>query len=119
MVGRHVLVVAARRATRNGVRGALRTMGLMLDFVASVDEAREFCEHGIPHAIVYEAALAGDRFRRLRATWSAAAPQLAFVEITEHGHARLVSGPGQGCARRDPVADGLGQALADGLVAAV
>ena len=48
----------------------------MLDFVTSVSEARAFCAHGLPDAIVYEAALAGEHFRRLCAIWSAAAPQL-------------------------------------------
>jgi hypothetical protein len=117
MVGRHVLVVAARRETRNVVRAALRPMGLMLDFVASVDEARAFCEHGLPHAVVYEAALAGDHFRRLRATWSATAPQLTFVEIGEQGRAIEVSDPGTGRSR-DVVADALGPALVHELSAA-
>jgi hypothetical protein len=120
MVGRHVLVIATRRETRNGVRAALRTMGLMLDFVASVDEAREFCAHGLPHAIVYEAALAGDHFRRQRETWSAAAPQLAFVEITEHGHGLQVSDQGQSRTTRigrDVLASALAQALVHELAA--
>jgi hypothetical protein len=120
MVGRHVLVVAARRETRNGVCTALRTMGLMLDFVASVDEARAFCEHGLPHAIVYEAALAGDHFQRLRASWSATAPQLTFVEIAEHGQAIEVSDTSHGRTTRigrDVLVEALGQALVHELAA--
>ncbi|MBN8492589.1 MAG: hypothetical protein J0M00_14320 [Burkholderiales bacterium] len=85
MVGRHVLVVASRRETRNAVRETLRSMGLMIDYVASVDEAREFCSGGLPHAIVYESALAGENFRKLRAEWTREVPSLAFIEITEQG----------------------------------
>jgi hypothetical protein len=85
MVGRHVLVVASRRETRNAVRETLRSMGLMLDYVASVDEAREFCNGGLPHAIVYESGLSGENFRKLRAEWTREVPSLAFIEITEQG----------------------------------
>ena len=70
MVGRHVLVIASRRETRNSVRDTLRPMGLMVDYVATVDEARQFCSSGLPHAIIFEAALAGENFRKLRADWS-------------------------------------------------
>lgn len=85
MVGRHVLVIASRRETRNAVRETLRTMGLMIDYVSSIDEAREFCSGGLPHAIVFEAALAGEHFHALRADWSREVPSLAFIEITEQG----------------------------------
>jgi hypothetical protein len=87
ILGRHVLVVASRRETRNTVRETLRPMGLMVDYVATIEEAREFCCSGMPHAIVYEAALAGENFRRLRAEWSREVASLAFIEIGEQGRA--------------------------------
>jgi hypothetical protein len=87
LAGRHALVLAARREVRNTVREALRPMGLMLDFVASVEEAAEFCRDGLPHAIVYEAALAGERFEKMRAQLLAEVPNLAFIQIAEHGKA--------------------------------
>ena len=85
MVGRHVLVIAGRRETRNAVRDTLRSMGLMVDYVGSIDEARQFCSGGLPHAILFEAALAGENFRKLRAEWSQEVPTLAFIEISEQG----------------------------------
>jgi hypothetical protein len=114
MVGRHVLIIASRRETRNSVRETLRPMGLMVDFVASVDEAREFCGGGLPHAIVYEAALAGENFRKLRAEWSREVPSLAFIEIGEEGRELQVNDVGgQRTSRvgRDVVASGLPSAL--------
>jgi hypothetical protein len=87
MAGSHVLVIAARRETRNVVRETVRPMGLMVDYVNSVEEAREFCSTGVPHAIVFESALAGGNFRKLRAEWSAEVPTLAFIEISEEGRA--------------------------------
>jgi hypothetical protein len=114
MVGRHVLVVAAQREIRNGVRDTLRSMGLMVDYVGSVDEAREFCAAGLPHAIVYEAGLAGENFRRLRTEWSREPPAPAFIEIAEQGRELEVCDlGGQRTSRigRDVIAGTLGSAL--------
>ena len=114
MVGRHVLVLSSRRETRNSVRETLRPMGLMVDYVASVDEAREFCHGGLPHGIIYEAALAGENFRKLRAEWSREVPTLAFIEIGEQGRELEVSDlGGQRISRvgRDAIASGLPRAL--------
>lgn len=114
MVGRHVLVIAGRRETRNSVRDTLRAMGLMVDYVASVDEARQFCEGGLPHAIIFEAALAGENFRKLRSEWNREVPTLAFVEIAEQGRELEVSDiGGQRTSRigRDVVASALPSAL--------
>jgi hypothetical protein len=87
LAGRHIIVLAARREVRNVVREALRPMGLMVDFVASVDEAREFCADGLPHAMIYEASLAGERFERLRTEMLAEVPTLPFIRIAEQGKA--------------------------------
>lgn len=114
MVGRHVLVVAARREIRNGVRDTLRAMGLMVDYVGSVDEAREFCAGGLPHAVIYESALAGENFRKLRREWTREVPSLAFVEIAEQGRELEVCDiGGQRTSRigRDVIAGALGNAL--------
>jgi hypothetical protein len=87
LAGRHVLVLAPRREVRNLVREALRPMGLMLDFVSSIDEAQDMGRDGIPHALVYEAGMGGERFERLRGEWLAAAPHLALIQIDEQGKA--------------------------------
>ena len=87
LAGRHVVVLAARREVRNVVREALRAMGLMLDFVSSVEEAQHLCAGGLPHAMVYEASLGGDRFERLRNEMLAEVPGLAFIQIAEQGRA--------------------------------
>jgi hypothetical protein len=87
LAGRHVLVIAAQREVRNDVREALRPMGVMIDFVGSVDEAELFCQDGLPHAVVHEAGMAGERFERLRAAMLAEVPTLAFVQIAPEGKA--------------------------------
>jgi CheY-like chemotaxis protein len=87
LAGRHVMVLAARREVRNVVRAALRPMGLMVDFVTSVEEAQQLCTDGLPHALIYEAAIAGEHFERLRAEMLAEVPTLVFVRIAEQGKA--------------------------------
>jgi len=87
LAGRHVLVVAPRREVRNTVREAVRNMGLMVDYVTALDEAAQFCRASMPHAIVYESTLRGERLERLRAEWLEAVPNLAFVQIAEQGKA--------------------------------
>lgn len=83
LAGRHVLVVAARREVRSAVREALRPMGLMVDFVNSVDEADAFCRTSLPDAIIHEAALRSERFERLRRETLETVPNLAFIEIAD------------------------------------
>jgi DNA-binding NtrC family response regulator len=87
LVGRHVVVLAARREVRNVVRTSLRPMGLMVDFVTSVEELRQLVADGLPHAVVYEAAIAGEPFERLRREILAEAPAMVFVRISDEGKA--------------------------------
>lgn len=90
LAGHHVLVLAVRRDLRRLVIQVLQPMGLMLDFVASVEEAREFCRGGLPHALVHEAALGGERLARLRAELLAEEPRLGWVQLSDEGPALQV-----------------------------
>jgi len=92
LAGSQVLVVASRRDVRMQVRDAIRNMGLIVDFVNSVEEAREFCRGGLPQAIVIEAVLGGDRFNDLRRECEASRSEVAFIEIIEEGNTFEVSG---------------------------
>lgn len=87
LAGRHVLVLAARREVRNVVREALRSMGLMIDFVGSVEEAQLLCSDGLPHAMVYDSTLGGDRFEALRSQMLAEVPNIAFIRLADQGKA--------------------------------
>lgn len=100
LAGSQVLVISARREVRNAVREAIRHMGLMIDFVHTVAQAEEFCSDGLPHAVVYESAVAGDRFSALRDSLLADAPDLAFIEITEDATGFEMSGFGNQFAAR-------------------
>lgn len=114
LAGTHVLVVSSRREMRALIRDALKNMGLVVDFVNSVEEAAVFCQDGLPHAIVIEAIQNGERFGRLRDELIAEVPEFAFIEIIEQGHSFEMSGfSGSTMARvgRDVIASSLPSAL--------
>jgi hypothetical protein len=114
LAGSHLLVVAARRETRSLVRDAVRHMGLMIDHVATIEEAREFCHGGMPHAILHESALGGDRFERLRTDLLAEMPQLVFIELSEDGQGletRRIGGRQFSCVSRSAIIESLPPAL--------
>jgi hypothetical protein len=114
LAGSHVLVLAARRDVRSLVREAIRHMGLIVDYVGSVEEAVEFCADGLPHAIVFESALRGERFEALRQEILSEVPEFAFIELTEEGKDLEVSGfSASGMARvgRDAIMSSLPSAL--------
>ncbi|MDO8420516.1 MAG: hypothetical protein Q7S90_10815 [Rubrivivax sp.] len=115
LAGHHVLALAVQREVRSLVHQTLRPLGILLDFAATVEEARQFCEGGLPHALVYEAALADEAFERMRTELLAAAPRLAFIRIVEEGRAFEVLNAGGrplACVGRDAIIDSLPAALA-------
>ena len=114
LAGSQVLVVAARREVRVQVRNAIANMGLVVDFVGSVEEAVDFCRDGLPHAIIFEAALRGERLDQLAEDLRADLPSFSFLEIVEEGNAFEISGfNGMSHARvgRDGLAHSLPSAL--------
>jgi hypothetical protein len=114
LAGSHVLVVASRREVRVQVRDSLRNMGLIVDFVNSVDEAVDFCRDGLPHAIVIESIQNGERFGHFRDEITREVPDFVFIEIIEEGGAFEMSGfSGSTMARvgRDVIASSLPSAL--------
>jgi len=92
--GSQVLVVASRRDVRVQVRDAIRNMGMIVDFVNSVEEAREFCRGGLPHAIIIESVLRGDRFNDMRGEVESGGAEVVFIEIIEEGNTFEISGFG-------------------------
>jgi hypothetical protein len=114
LAGSHVLVVASRREMRVRIRDAIRHMGLVIDLVSSVEEATDFCRDGLPHAIVVEGILAGERLRQLRAEICREVPDFPFIEVIEEGAAFAMSGFGgatMGRVGRDAIESALPSVL--------
>ncbi len=114
LAGSHVLVISSRRELRVQVRDALRNMGLIIDFVNTVDEASEFCREGLPHAIIVESIQCGERFGSLRDEIAAEVPDFVFIELIEQGNTFEMSGfSGSNMARvgRDVIESSLPSAL--------
>lgn len=85
VAGSSLLIVAGRRDTRDRVHDAVGPLQLVADFARSVEEAREFCAAGLPHAIVYEPTIRGQPFEPLRMELLMTSPNLGLVEIGEPG----------------------------------
>ncbi|WP_280152993.1 hypothetical protein [Piscinibacter sp. XHJ-5] len=92
LAGSHVLVIASRREMRVRLRDSIRHMGLIIDLVASVDEAKDFCREGLPHAIIVEGILNGEKLRQLRSQIGSELPEFPFIEIIEEGSSFAMSG---------------------------
>ena len=114
LAGSHVLVVAGGREMRSLIKESIRHMGLLVDFVNSVEEAEEFCRDALPHAIIYESVLANDRFQKLRVGISSEMPTFVFIEIAPEGSALQLSANGHDSGARigrDAVMQSLPSAL--------
>jgi hypothetical protein len=86
----------------------------VVDFVGSIDEAAAFCREGLPHAIIVESILRGERFNQLREDVTREVPDFVFIEIVEEGGMFEVSGYGHtAMARvgRDAILSSLPSAL--------
>lgn len=115
LAGSHVLVIAGRRDLRLQIREALKSMGLVLDFVGSVREAVEFCQEGLPHAIVFEGALRSRQFDQLASGIRQEVPEFVFVELVDQGRTFDISSiSATGMARVG--CDGIANALPSALV---
>jgi hypothetical protein len=114
LAGSHLLAVTSRPELRRSLRAVARPLGVMLDFVSSVEEAREFCRSGVPHAVIYDAVSVGGFMQRLLADLLRDSPTLAVVELVEQGRALEVlhvGGHELSRVNKAALADALPQAL--------
>lgn len=114
LAGSHVLIVASRREMRARVRNAIRHMGMLVDLVSSVEEAADFCREGLPHAIIVEGILRGEKLNQLRREIGEEIAEFPFIEIAEEGTAFEMSGFGgsaMGRVGRDAIENALPSVL--------
>jgi len=114
LAGAQVLVIAVRREVLNQIRQTLLPMGVGFDSVSSVGAAREFCQQGLPQAIIYESVVYDSAFDGLRNDIKVQCPELAWIEIVEQGDAFEISSfGGMSMARvgRNAIASSLPSAM--------
>jgi hypothetical protein len=86
LAGSQVLVLAPDRDVRQQVRQAIQGLDLIVDYVNSVDAARQFCEDGLPQAVVYASALGGATLERWRKSLNERGGTPPFIEIDPEAH---------------------------------
>jgi hypothetical protein len=114
LAGCQVLILAAQRELRAEAQAALRHMGMLVDTVTSVAEAEQFCHDGLPHVLLFDAALRDDALLQMIAGIAQDAPDFAFVEMFDGEHrTQLSTATADGVARisRRHLADALPQLL--------
>jgi hypothetical protein len=82
LVGCQLLVVSNDRDTRHQVRRAVQGLDLLVDYVTSVDAAADYCEEGLPQAVVYASTLSGPSMNRLRSRLGQLVGGPPFIEIS-------------------------------------
>jgi hypothetical protein len=114
LAGCQLLVVSNDRDIRHQVRRAVQGLDLLVDYVTSVDAAGDYCDDGLPQAVIYASTLSGTSMTRLRNRLGQSAGGPPFIEISpDHGGYEPPSA-GERPVRRvaiDELAQGLPAAL--------
>ncbi len=115
LAGCQLLVVSNDRDTRHQVRRAVQGLDLLVDYVTTVDAASDYCDEGLPQAVVYASTLAGTSMTRLRHRLGQMAGGPPFIEISPDHEGYEPPAVGERPVRR-VVIDDLAQALPAALV---
>lgn len=100
LAGCQLLILTAHRDMRNEAQAAVRHMGMLVDVVGSVAEAEQFCREGLPHVLLFDAALTNEPLLSLIAGISRDAPDFTFVEMFDGEHrTQLSTATSDGVAR--------------------
>lgn len=91
LAGCQLLILSASRDLRTEAHAAVRHMGMLVDAVTSVAEAEQFCREGLPHALLFDAALMDQALLHLIAGITRDAPDFTFVEMFDREHRTQLS----------------------------
>jgi hypothetical protein len=91
LAGCQLLILSANRDLRTEAQAAVRHMGMLVDVVGSVAEAEQFCREGLPHALLFDAALMNEALLQLIAEVMRDAPDFSFVEMFDSEHRTQLS----------------------------
>lgn len=91
LAGCQLLILSAHRELRADAQAAVRHMGMLVDVVSTVAEAEAFCREGLPHVLLFDAALMDETLLHLIAGIAQDAPDFCFVEMFEGDHRTQLS----------------------------
>lgn len=93
VAGCQVLVLAARRSTRQRLREAMQGHDLLIDYVTTVADARHFCHDGAPRVLVFETEFNTDALAALRRQLTGQGPDVVYVEVLPGGNDCNIGAP--------------------------
>ena len=100
LAGCQLLILSASRELRAEAQAAVRHMGMLVDTASSVADAEQFCQEGLPHALLFDAALRNEQLLQLIAGVTRDAPDFSFVEMFDGEHrTQLSTATSDGVAR--------------------
>jgi DNA-binding NtrC family response regulator len=76
---------------RGEVDEAARLLGLMVDKVPSVEQAKRYISLGMPHLIIIDERLNDDSFGRLQNDITSTDPNMGFIEIADESNTFEIS----------------------------
>ena len=91
MAGMRILLITRDALVRNEVERAGKLLGLLVDRVASVEQAQHYVSLGMPHLIIIDEQLNDDSFGRLQNDITSTNPNLGFIEIADESNTFEIS----------------------------
>jgi len=81
LAGSHLLLLSPDPMWREAVRRSVRQMGVIVDGVAQVEEARQFIAEGLPHALIFQQRARDPEFASLLSEIRQDSKDFCFVEV--------------------------------------
>jgi len=92
LAGSSILIISQDIGLVSQIQAAIQPMGMIIDIVPCMAEAKQFCLEGLPHAIVFESRQHGKAFEQLHAEVLLDVPEFCFIELIDK------AAPGRGNA---------------------
>ncbi len=81
LAGSSILIISQDISLVSQIQAAIQPMGMIIDIVPCMAEAKQFCLEGLPHAIVFESRQRSKAFERLHAELLRDVPEFCFIEL--------------------------------------
>ncbi len=83
LAGSSILIISQDIGLVSQIQAAIQPMGMIIDIVPCMAEAKKFCLEGLPHAIVFDSRQRSQAFEQLHAELLLDVPQFCFIELID------------------------------------